>query len=69
MIARQREIARMKTALRMRPVGMDSLWDLVDAGDLDPAILGHVPTGTLQGGWKKPSHVGGGRRRARGARQ
>ena len=28
----------------MRPIGMDVLHDLIESGDLDPAIAEHVPT-------------------------
>jgi hypothetical protein len=36
--------ARIKARLRLRPIGMDVLQDLVDSGDLDPAILTQMPT-------------------------
>jgi hypothetical protein len=48
-IARHREIARMTIRLRMRPIGMDVLQDLVDSGDLDASVLARVPTFTLHG--------------------
>jgi nitrate/TMAO reductase-like tetraheme cytochrome c subunit len=48
-IARHREIARMTIRLRMRPIGMDVLQDLVDSGDLDATLLARVPTFTLHG--------------------
>jgi len=38
------EIASLEVMLRMRPIGMDVLHSLVESGDLDPAILGEVPT-------------------------
>lgn len=41
--------ARVTTRVRMRPMGMDVLQDLVDSGDLDPAIMDAVPTFTLHG--------------------
>lgn len=48
-IARHREIARMTVRLRLRPIGMDVLQDLVDSGDLDASILERLPTFTLHG--------------------
>lgn len=42
-------IARITARLRIRPMGMDVLQDLVDSGDLDPALLPEVPTFTLHG--------------------
>jgi hypothetical protein len=48
-IARHREIARMTIRLRLRPVGLDVLQDLVDSGDLDPGVVERVPTFTLHG--------------------
>lgn len=39
--------ARVTARLRMRPIGMDVLHDLVDSGDLDPAILKEMPTFTV----------------------
>lgn len=39
--------ARITARLRLRPVGRDVLQDLVDSGDLDPAVLSRVPTLTL----------------------
>jgi hypothetical protein len=41
--------ARVEAHLRMRPMGMDVLQDLVRSRDLDPAILSEVPTFTLYG--------------------
>ena len=43
------EVARITARLRMRPMGLDVLQDLVDSGDLDPALLAEVPTFTLHG--------------------
>ena len=37
----------MTARLRMRPIGMDVLQDLVDSGDLDPAIVAQMPTLTF----------------------
>jgi hypothetical protein len=31
----------------MRPMGLDVLQDLVDSGDLDPAIIAQMPTFTF----------------------
>jgi hypothetical protein len=42
-------IARVTARLRIRPMGMDVLQDLVDSDDLDPALLAEVPTFTLHG--------------------
>jgi hypothetical protein len=39
--------ARVTARLRMRPIGMDVLKDLVDSGDLDPRVLEQMPTFTL----------------------
>jgi hypothetical protein len=36
--------ARVTARLRMRPIGMDVLQDLVKSGDLDPSVLAQVPT-------------------------
>jgi hypothetical protein len=36
--------ARVTARLRMRPIGMDVLEDLVASGDLDPAIVAQMPT-------------------------
>jgi hypothetical protein len=36
--------ARVTARLRVRPIGLDVLQDLVDTGDLDPAILTQMPT-------------------------
>ncbi len=36
--------ARVTARLRVRPIGLDVLQDLVDSGDLDPAILAAMPT-------------------------
>ncbi|HTU56822.1 MAG TPA: multiheme c-type cytochrome [Polyangiales bacterium] len=48
-IARHREIARMTIRLRLRPIGMDVLEDLVASGDLDAAVPARMPTFTLHG--------------------
>jgi hypothetical protein len=42
-------VARVTVRLRMRAIGMDVLHDLVDSGDLDPAVLDEMPTFTLHG--------------------
>jgi hypothetical protein len=39
--------ARVTARLRMRPIGLDVLQDLVDSGDLDPAIVAQMPTFTF----------------------
>ena len=36
--------ARVTARLRMRPIGLDVLQDLVDSGDLDPQIMREMPT-------------------------
>jgi hypothetical protein len=36
--------ARVTARMRMRPIGLDVLEDLVDSGDLDPAIVAQMPT-------------------------
>jgi len=36
--------ARVTARLRIRPIGMDVLHDLVESGDLDPAIVAEMPT-------------------------
>ena len=43
------KVARITARLRMRPMGLDVLRDLVDSGDLDPELLAQVPTFTLHG--------------------
>ena len=48
-IARHREIARMTVRLRMRPIGVDVLRDLVESGDLDERVIAKMPTFTLHG--------------------
>jgi hypothetical protein len=48
-VARYREIARMTIRLRMRPIGLDVLEDLVQSGDLDQSIVDLMPTFTLDG--------------------
>jgi hypothetical protein len=49
--------ARVTARLRMRPIGLDVLQDLVDSGDLDPAIVAEMPTFTFgaQIEWTKAS--------------
>lgn len=42
-------IARVTARLRIRPIGMDVLQDLVDSNDFDPALLSEMPTFTLHG--------------------
>jgi hypothetical protein len=42
-------IARVTARLRIRPIGVDVLQDLVASGDLDPAVVPEVPTFTLHG--------------------
>jgi hypothetical protein len=39
--------ARVTARLRVRPIGLDVLKDLVDSGDLDPAIVAQMPTLTF----------------------
>jgi len=39
--------ARVTARLRVRPIGLDVLQDLVDSGDLDPAIVAQMPTLTF----------------------
>jgi hypothetical protein len=39
--------ARVTARLRMRPIGLDVLRDLVDSGDLDAAIVAEMPTLTF----------------------
>jgi len=39
--------ARVTARLRMRPIGLDVLEDLVDSGDLDPALAAEMPTLTF----------------------
>src|SRR4029079_14433803 len=48
-VARHREIARMTVKLRMRPIGIDVLRDLVESGDLDDRVIASMPTFTLYG--------------------
>lgn len=48
-VARYREIDRMTLRLRMRPLGLDVLRDLVESGDLDPSLSNRVPTFTMYG--------------------
>lgn len=49
MIARYRDIARMTIRLRLQPIGIDVLQDLVASGDLDASIVKQMPTFTMQG--------------------
>jgi hypothetical protein len=39
--------ARVTARLRIRPIGLDVLQDLVDSGDLDPAFVAEMPTLTF----------------------
>jgi hypothetical protein len=39
--------ARVTARLKMRPIGLDVLRDLVESGDLDPAIVAEMPTFTF----------------------
>jgi hypothetical protein len=39
--------ARVTARLRMRPIGLDVLQDLVDSGDLAPALIAQMPTFTF----------------------
>jgi hypothetical protein len=39
--------ARVTARLRVRPIGLDVLQDLVDSGDLDPEIVAQMPTLTF----------------------
>jgi hypothetical protein len=48
-VARFREIQRMTVRMRMRPIGVDVLQDLVDTGDLDPSVVASMPTFTMHG--------------------
>jgi hypothetical protein len=41
--------ARVEARMRMRPMGMDVLYDLVKSGDLDEDVLARMPTFTLYG--------------------
>jgi hypothetical protein len=41
--------ARVVAQLRIRPVGVDILNDLVQSQDLDPAVIARMPTFTLHG--------------------
>ena len=51
--------ARVTARLRMRPMGLDVLQDLVDSGDLDPAVMAEMPTFTFgtQLEWKREDGV------------
>jgi hypothetical protein len=47
---------RVTVRLRMRPIGLDVLEDLVQSGDLDSAVVSAMPTFTLYGSaleWKR----------------
>lgn len=48
-IARYRELTRLTVKVRMRPIGLDVLRELVDSGDLDPTVMQGMPTFTLYG--------------------
>ena len=48
-IARYRDIARMTIRLRLQPIGVDVLQDLVDSGDLDSSVIERMPTFILHG--------------------
>jgi hypothetical protein len=48
-IARHREIVRMTLRLRIRPLGLDVLRDLIASSDLEPSVSDRVPTFTLYG--------------------
>ena len=48
-IARYREIARMTIRMRLQPIGMDVLQDLVATGDLDASVIERMPTFTMHG--------------------
>jgi hypothetical protein len=53
-----RQPARIELKLRMRPVGVDVLRDLVDSGDLGEAVIAKVPTFDLRntiGTWTSAS--------------
>jgi hypothetical protein len=49
MISRHREISRMTVSLRIRPIGMDVLRDLVESRDLDESVIERMPTFTMHG--------------------
>jgi len=40
---------RVKMRVRIRPIGLDMFDELIESGDLDPAVLDGVPTHTLTG--------------------
>jgi hypothetical protein len=49
-------VARVTARLRMRPMGLDVLQDLIDSGHLDPALVEQMPTFTVAGAvleWKR----------------
>jgi hypothetical protein len=35
--------------MRLQPIGIDVLQDLVDSGDLDPSLIQHMPTFIMHG--------------------
>ena len=41
---------RVEIAVKVRPIGLEVLKDLVESGDLDPAVIAEMPTFTLAGG-------------------
>jgi hypothetical protein len=48
-IARYREIVRMTVRLKIQPIGLDVLADLVRSSDLDQSVIERMPTFTLHG--------------------
>ena len=48
-IPSRQQPARVEIVMKMRPVGIDVLQDLVSSGDLDPAVIKKMPTFTLYG--------------------
>lgn len=44
-----RRLARVTARVRVRPIGMDVLRDLVESGDLESSLLSTMPTFTLHG--------------------
>ena len=42
-------VARVQLRLRIRPIGVDVLQDLIGSGDLDPQVLAALPTFSLRG--------------------
>ncbi|MET0339419.1 MAG: multiheme c-type cytochrome [Polyangiales bacterium] len=47
-IPTRQQPARVEMRVKMRPVGIDVLEDLVASGDLDPAVIDRMPTFTLK---------------------